>query len=76
MACACKVNQQLSYLQRRYGTDSPDKKGTNISVKVEMFFKKVLNGIVVVVLSPIMLLSILLSGGTINMGKKFGLSKK
>lgn len=42
MACACKVNQQIDYLHKKYGDKQPQSKKTNISgsvmAGVENFF--------------------------------------
>ena len=42
MACACKVNQQIDYLHKKYGDNPPKNKKTNIRgnvlAKIENFF--------------------------------------
>lgn len=76
MACACKVNQQLSYLQRKYGVDGPKKKNRKpFNFKIMLF--NIINLIVCILLSPIILLTILFNKKkVINIGKVFGLAAK
>lgn len=76
MACACKVNQQLSYLERKYGTN-PKSKKTSISTRVKVFFVGVMNVIISVILSPFMLMTVFFNRKkVINISKLFGLSAK
>lgn len=80
MACACKVNQQITYLQRKYGTNIPKNKQTDIGFEISYFFKRVLEVIVVVLTAPFMwfftVLSKLLSRKkVIDINKLVGLSK-
>ena len=76
MACACKVNQQLSYLERKYGTN-PKSKKTSISTKVKVFFVGVVNTVISVLLSPLMILTVIFNRKkVINISKLFGLSAK
>lgn len=76
MACACKVNQQLSYIQKKYGVGGPkQKKATAFNAR--MILTNMLNMVVAVLLTPIMLISILIGGRkVINVSRVFGLSSK
>ena len=76
MACACKVNQQLSYIQKKYGVDGPKQK-TSTPLNVKMTLTNMVNIVISVLLIPFMLISILIGGRkVINIGKAFGLSSK
>ena len=80
MACACKVNQQLTYLQRKYGTNVPKNKQTTIGFEIGYFFKRVFEAIVVFVTYPIMALFTLFAKlvtrkKVIDINKLVGLSK-
>lgn len=76
MACACKVSQQLSFIERKYGTKTKVSKKTDISVKVRLVFNTILNAIVVIVAAPVMLVSILANRKkVININKVFGITK-
>lgn len=59
MACACKVNQQIDYLHKKYGTKTPESKKTNIRFKVKDFFVNFLIRIVMVIFLPVAVLHIL-----------------
>lgn len=77
MACACKVTQQLTYLQKKYGTNQPGNKKTDIRIRIKVFFVNLMNGIISLLLAPLMIISILiLRKKPINITKVFGLKKK
>lgn len=76
MACACKVNQQLSYIQRKYGVDGPKQKAGKV-FNTWIILTNIFNAIAAMLLIPFMLISILFrSKKTINISKIFGLSSK
>ena len=76
MACACKVNQQLSYIQKKYGVGGPKQK-TGGAFNVKMILTNMFNITIAVLLIPVMLVSILVGGRkVINVSKVFGLSSK
>ena len=76
MACACKVNQQLSYIQKKYGVDGPKHRAKG-PFNAKMILTNMLNIIVAILLAPIMLISILVGGKkVINVSRVFGLSSK
>lgn len=58
MSCACKVNQQLSYIERRYGTKNLNtpKPKTDITGAVKRTLKKSVIGTMLILISPVMLL--------------------
>lgn len=62
MACACKVNQQIDYLHKKYGHNIPVSKKTTISFQVKEFFKSLLIWIVALPILPFMLIHILIKG--------------
>lgn len=77
MACACKVTQQLTYLQKKYGTNQPGNKKTDVRTRIKVFFVNLMNGIISLLLAPLMIISILiLRKKPINITKVFGLKKK
>ena len=57
MACNCKVNADIQYLNNKYGV-GPSKK-TNIRGSVRTFFKKVFVGTLVILAIPVMFFIIL-----------------
>lgn len=76
MACACKVSQQLSYIERKYGTKTKVSKKTSISARVRLVLNSILTGVITVIASPIILLSILFKRNkVININKVFGITK-
>lgn len=62
MACACKIDAQMSYLQRKYGNNMPTNKKSDISGGVKRFFKQALGWCIVIPFLPVALLSITLKG--------------
>lgn len=76
MACACKVNQQLSYIQKKYGINGKETKGP-VPIDVKMVLMNLLSVTVAALLSPFMFILILFGGKkVINVSKVFGLSSK
>lgn len=59
MACACKVNQQISYIQKKYGVKQPTSRKSNISFNIKMKVKEAFFLLLAILLSPLMLLHIL-----------------
>lgn len=59
MACACKVNQEIEYLQKKYGHNMPKSKSSDIRGMATGFFKQM--GILVLAIPflPVMLVGIL-----------------
>lgn len=75
MACACKVNRDLEYLHKNFGT-GPKQKKSNIreylSLSVKKFFANVVAVIISFVFLPVILLQIAVSkkhGNTVNISK-------
>ena len=66
MACACKVNQQINYLQNTYGVTKESKK-TNIRGSVGLLLKKILVGTIAIALAPLMLVILIIR---LIMGKR------
>ena len=56
MACACKVKQQVSLLEKYYGTKKLPSKKTDISGAVTMFFKKMFLWLLMLPIMPVMFL--------------------
>lgn len=73
MACACKVNQQIDYLHKKYGNKIPESKESNISQNIKFKFKKGLINLFSLVISPVLFIIIVIS--TIFGKKVFTLSK-
>ena len=76
MACACKVNRDISYLQKRYGVKSVvDKKETHIRQDAKVFLEKI--GIFIITLPFIPVLFVwtifraLVNKNPINISKLF-----
>jgi hypothetical protein len=53
MGCACKTNQQISYLQRKYGDKQPKSKSTNIRNIVSVSVKNILIFLLLLPIMPI-----------------------
>lgn len=62
MACACKVNQQLSYLQKHYGTNKEQEGSRKTDIRTQMIIlgKKIISGFFVLLFLPLFLISILI----------------
>lgn len=57
MGCACKVNRDISYLQKRYGVKNiPEQKETHIRQNVRIFLERVGLFILTLPFIPIMFL--------------------
>ena len=56
MGCACKTNQQISYLQKKYGDKQPKSKATNIRNMVSVSIKNILIAILMIPIMPIILI--------------------
>lgn len=59
MACACKVNQELDYLHRKYGKNIPVSKKTMIRFRVREFFNAIAIWMVALPIMPFLFLQIL-----------------
>ena len=59
MACACKVNQEIEYLKKKYGHNMPKSKSSNIRGMVSGFFKQIGVLILSVPFLPLMAIGIL-----------------
>lgn len=59
MACACKVNQEIEYLQKKYGHNMPKSKSSNIRGMVSGFFKQMGVLVLAIPFLPVMLVGIL-----------------
>jgi len=53
MGCNCKTNQQISYLQRKYGDKQPKSKTTHIREMVSTTIKNILLIILMIPIVPI-----------------------
>ena len=79
MACNCKVNQQITYLHKKYGHKIPVSKQSKIRFTVRESFKNFLVFIISILFSPIIFLYILYvalftKNKQISMKKVFNLS--
>ena len=59
MACNCKVNQQITYLHKKYGQKIPVSKESKIRFTVREWFKNFLVYIIAILFTPIIFLYIL-----------------
>ena len=76
MACACKVNRDISYLQKRYGVKSvADKKETHIRQNAKVFLEKIGIFIITLPFIPVLfiwtILRTLINKNPINISKLF-----
>jgi len=78
MSCGCKTNQQITYLQRKYGDNQPKSKTTHIRESVEYYVKSFLLFLVMIPVMPIIGLALLtrhcFSKKPINIKKTFRLN--
>lgn len=72
MACACKVTQQINYLQKKYGTTPPESKKTNIRGNFGPMMISLFGRILAILLSPLMMVYIIIAA---IMGKKIRIDK-
>lgn len=56
MGCACKANQQITFLQKRYGENAPQSKISGVGGRISASIKKSLLVIVSLPIAPIILL--------------------
>ena len=59
MACACKVNEQIGYLQKKYGHKIPTSKKSILGFRFKETLKALLIYLLVIPLLPLMLLHVL-----------------
>ena len=61
MACACKVNQQIAYMQKMYGEKKPNSSEpkTHIAQDIKAFFHKTAILLILIPLIPVMAIFIL-----------------
>ena len=55
MGCACKANQQITYLQKKYGDNIPQSKMSNIRGMVSVNLKTLLVFLILIPIMPIFL---------------------
>ena len=53
MGCGCKANQQISFLQKKYGNNIPSSKSTKIRETVSNAIKNILLAVVLIPIVPI-----------------------
>lgn len=80
MGCACKVSEQMTYLQKKYGSEQPPQsKKTHIAETVKYKLKNIGYYILISPLIPFMVIYILLQRvkgvKSINIEKTFNLKK-
>ena len=70
MACACKVNRDIAYLQKKYGVKGKQSEKSEIRINFSIIIKKFFISVVCLLLSPLFLITLLLRGNkTISMNK-------
>lgn len=79
MGCGCKTNQQISYLQRKYGDKQPKSKATHIR---ETFFGGIKTLLLIILMIPIvpifgafLIIKHLFSKKPINIKKTFKIAQ-
>ena len=55
MACNCKVDQKISYIQRKYGPKGPQQKTTHMAMEWWELLQTLCVFLITVILSPILL---------------------
>ncbi len=58
MGCGCKANQQISFLQKKYGSNIPASKTTKIRETTSNAVKNVLLGVMLIPVVPIILVGL------------------
>ena len=59
MSCNCKVNKQISYIQKKYGHNIPVSKPSKIRFRTSEILKSILTYSVGILFLPIMVLHVL-----------------
>ena len=59
MACNCKVNKQITYLQKKYGHNIPVSKESKIRFKVSHFFSNLWVYLILLLCLPFLLFHVL-----------------
>lgn len=59
MACNCKVNKQISYIQKKYGHNIPVSKESKIRFRVQEKLKGILTFFIGLLFLPIIILHVL-----------------
>jgi len=72
MACACKVSQQLDYINKKYGGKQPQNKKTNIRGNFGIIMRNFFATLFVILLTPLLIVYICIKGLT---GKKIRIDK-
>lgn len=60
MGCGCKTNQQISYLQQKYGDKQPKSKKTHIKESISIAIQNILLVILVIPVVPIVAIVLIL----------------
>lgn len=59
MACACKANQDIAYLQQKYGVKGPQQKQTHIRANASILLQSIGAATISILFSPILFLSVI-----------------
>jgi hypothetical protein len=77
MPCACKVNRDISYLQKRYGVKTQQSKESHIREKARIFLEKLGLSLLILPLIPILfiwiIIRVIVNKEPIKISKLFGL---
>lgn len=77
MSCACKVSRDLTYLQKKYGTNPPKSKSFHLNVNFYSVLKILFFSIILCLCMPFMILHVLLNRNKkIDIAKLFRLKNK
>lgn len=78
MACKCKVNRDLSYLQQNYGREKKTTHGEVLGFDVAEFFTRVLTFLLTIISLPFLVIFLLIANRkrkVINIDKLFRFNK-
>ena len=64
MACACKVNKQIAYLQKKYGHEIPVSKQKIITFNIVEFLKAIAVWLIALPIIPFMIIHIIIKAFT------------
>ena len=76
MACACKTDATMNYLQRKYGGNIPTNKASNIREDLKAFGKRAAGVLCALPLLPVFALSVFVrKKKPININKVFNIKR-
>ena len=61
MPCACEVNRRLTYMQKKYGSNMPKSKATQIGMRVRLFFEDFWLYLLLIPIVPVVILPVVIA---------------